>query len=187
MLPRRTALVILASGSEEMEAAIVVDVLRRAEVSVTLAGLGGAQPITCSRNVRIVPDVALEATLGSFDAIVLPGGGPGSERLADSKLVGKWLKAQWDRGGIVAAVCAAPIALLAHGIGRGLPITCHPSVRERLLDSYELSDRRVVESGQLITSQGPGTSFEFALSLVRRLCGEVVAKNVAAPLLLPQG
>jgi DJ-1 family protein len=185
MQPRRTALVILAPGSEEIEATIVVDVLRRAEVTVTLAGLGGAHPMVCSRGVRIVPDVALEATLGSFDAIVLPGGGPGSERLAESRIVGKWLHAQWERGGIVAAICAAPTALLSHGIGLGLPITCHPSVREKLRDHYTLDPRRVVEAGQLITSQGPGTSFEFALCLVRRLCGETVYKNVAGPLILP--
>lgn len=181
-----TALVLLATGTEEMEATIVVDVLRRAGVMVTMAGLESAHPVTCSRGVRIVPDVALHSTVGNFDAIVLPGGGPGAERLAGSRVLGKWLATQWQRGGLIGAICAAPLALMEHGIGLGQAITCHPSVAERLGPSYEVRAERVVESDQLITSQGPGTSFEFALALVARLQGEAAAKRVAGPMLVPE-
>lgn len=180
-----TALVLLAPGSEEMEVTIVVDVLRRAGVTVTLAGVGGAHAATCSRGIRILPDVALEATVGKFDALVLPGGGPGSQRFCDSKLVGRWLQGQWARSGIVAAICAAPLALQRHGIAHGARLTGHPSAHAQLSESYEVSRERVVEDGQLVTSQGPGTSFEFALALVRRLCGEAVAQEVAGPMVLP--
>ncbi len=183
--PDKTALVILAAGAEEMEVSIVVDVLRRAEVKVTIAGLSGSGAVICSRGLRIVPDVALGDVAGSFDAVVLPGGARGAENIAASPLVGRHLRTQWQRGRIVAAVCAAPLALLRHEIGLGEKLTSHPSVAEALQSAYSWSADRVVEAGNLITSQGPGTSFEFALALVRRLRGPDVERSVAQPLILP--
>ena len=77
------------------------------------------------------------------------------------------------------------VPLQRHEIGLGETITCHPSVSVSLQEAYALSTERVVESGTLITSQGPGTSFEFALALVRRLRGPDVERQVAGPLILP--
>jgi protein DJ-1 len=154
-------------------------------VKVTLAGLAGSGGVTCSRGLRILPDVALGDVAGTFDAVVLPGGAQGAENLASSPLVGRHLKNQWQRGRLVAAICAAPIALARHEIGLGETITSHPSVSDSLRGSYTLSTERVVESGALVTSQGPGTSFEFALTLVRRLRGPNIERQVAEPMLLP--
>jgi protein DJ-1 len=181
----KSALVLLATGAEEMEVTIAVDVLRRAHVHVVVAGVDGTAPVTCSRGIKILPDVGLETVSEEFDVIVLPGGGPGAERLAESSEVGTRLGAQWARGGLIAAICAAPIALKAHGIALGSAITSHPSVRERLSDTYELSNERVVVTKRLITSQGPGTSFEFALRIVAALLGEEAATEVAGPMVLP--
>jgi protein DJ-1 len=180
----KSALVLLATGAEEMETTIVVDVLRRAHVHVVLAGLDGVAAVTCSRGIKIVPDIALADVSGEFDVVVLPGGGPGAQRLAESTEVGDRLRTQLQNGGLVAAICAAPIALDAHGIAKGATITSHPSVREQLHESYTLSDDRVVVSGQLITSQGPGTSFEFALRIITTLLGEEEATEVAGPMIL---
>ncbi len=182
---KKRALVILAPGAEEMEATIVVDVLRRAGVEVTLAGLDGVAAVTCSRGVRILPDAALTAAGSDFDAVVLPGGAEGAERLAGSELVGQVLRAHWERGAIVAAICAGPTALAQHELALGSAITNHPSVSAQLQGRYQLRDDAVVKSGQLITSQGPGTSFAFALTLVAQLCGQGVAAKVQAPMMLP--
>ena len=182
--PDKTALVVLATGAEEMEVSIIVDILRRGGVKVTLAGLAGSAAVTCSRGLRVVPDVALGDVAGSFDAVVLPGGAQGAENLGNSPLVGRHLKTQWQRGRVVAAVCAAPLALLRHEIGLGQTLTCHPSVSDSLRHAYTVSTERVVEDGFLITSQGPGTCFEFALALLRRLRGADVERQVAGPLVL---
>lgn len=182
----KSALVLLAAGAEEMETTIVVDVLRRAQVHVVLAGVDGAEPVVCSRGVRIVPDQALADVSGEFDVVVLPGGAKGAEQLATSTLVNAWLRAQSERAGLIAAICAAPLALLAHGIALGSTITSHPSVRQRLANDYTLSDERVVALPGLITSQGPGTSFEFALRVVATLLGDAAAEAVAGPMVLPR-
>jgi protein DJ-1 len=116
----KKALVILSPGAEEMETVISIDVMRRAKISVTIAGVDSSAPVTCSRDVRIVPDVSLEeaATQGPYDVVVLPGGLGGSKRLAESQMVKEVLIAQEKAGGFIAAVCAAPSALLAHGIAK---------------------------------------------------------------------
>ena len=116
----KRALVILAPGAEEMETVISTDVLRRAKINVTLAGLDSAEPVICSRNVCIVPDMSLDDAVlrGPYDIVVLPGGLGGSKRLADSEKVKSVLISQESAGGFVAAVCAAPSALLSHGISK---------------------------------------------------------------------
>lgn len=182
---QKRALVILAEGAEEMEATIVVDVLRRAEIDVVLAGLDGAEPVRCSRKVRIVPDAALAEAGGEFDVIVLPGGKGGADRLAASGAVGELLRAQKASGRLVAAICAAPIALKAHGVFAGSRMTCHPSVSEVVSQHGRLAEDPVVEDGQLLTSRGPGTALPFALAIVERLRGAQVASKVKQPLMLP--
>lgn len=180
----KTALVLLAAGAEEMEVVITVDVLRRGGIEVTLAGIDGPDPVRCSRGVVLVPDVALAAVRGPFDMVVLPGGAEGARRLGASAAVGELLREQDRRGGTVAAICAAPTALLAHAIGAGRALTSHPSVAEGLRGYARYREDRVVQDGNLITSRGPGTAFEFALALVAALRGQAAADALKAPMLL---
>ncbi|XP_055686675.1 protein dj-1beta-like [Lutzomyia longipalpis] len=183
----KSALVILATGSEEMEFVISVDVLRRAKVNVTVGGLGTTVPIKCSRDVVIHPDVPLsEAAKQEYDAIVLPGGLGGAKAMAESKEVGELLKRQESNNRLIAAICAAPTALLAHSIGTGKSITSYPSVQDQFKGStYNyVNDKTVVQDGQLITSRGPGTAFEFALKIAENLVGAEEAAAVAKGMLL---
>ncbi|KAK7093912.1 Parkinson disease protein 7 homolog [Littorina saxatilis] len=182
-----SALVFLAEGAEEMETVISVDVLRRGGVDVTLAGVGHKGPIKCSRDVSIVPDAAVEDALkkGPYDVLVLPGGGGGAKILAESSVVGKALEEQEKRGGFVAAVCAAPTALMAHGIGKGKRVTSYPSFADKMKEGgYTYSEDRVVQDGKLITSRGPGTCFEFALKIVENLVSKEKAESLVSPMLV---
>ncbi|KAG9352927.1 hypothetical protein JZ751_017503 [Albula glossodonta] len=155
----KRALVILAKGAEEMETVIPVDVMRRAGIAVTLAGLTGKEPVQCSRDVSICPDASLE------------------DARKQSPVVKEVLKDQEGRKGLIAAVCAGPTALLAHGIGYGSTVTTHPGAKDKMMDGghYKYSEARVQKDGHLITSRGPGTSFEFALAIVEELMGAEVA------------
>lgn len=179
-----TALVLLAEGAEEMETTITVDVLRRAEVATTVAGVEGRDAVRCSRAVRLVPDVGVDEVRGGFDVLALPGGRGGAERLAASPTVGELLRGQWRAGRLVAAICAAPSALVEHGIAPGAAMTCHPSVHEVVAAHGQHRDEPVVEDGPLITSQGPGTAFEFALAVVARLRGPEAANALRGPMRL---
>lgn len=182
-----TALVVLAAGAEEMETVIVVDMLRRAGVTVTVAGLAGEAAVTCSRGLIITPDTSLAGAVEGgplYDAVVLPGGGQGAEALAASKEVGEVLKEQEAGGRIIAAVCAAPTALLAHGIARGKRLTAYPAFKAQLEGCYTYTEEAVEVDGSLVTSRGPGTSFQFGLELVKLLVGGEKAGEVAKAMLL---
>ena len=181
----KRVLVPLAEGFEEIEAVTVVDVLRRAEVTVVVAGVDGDAPVKGSRGVVVCPDTSLEAVTGeTFDLVVLPGGMAGTMRLREDPRTQEMLTAHTAAGGLLAAICAAPLALEPAGLTSGRAITSHPSVAGMLTAQKDYREDRVVVDGSLITSRGPGTSLEFALALVERLCGAEKAGEVAAPLVL---
>lgn len=179
------ALVLLAQGAEEMEVTITVDVLRRGGVEVVLGGLDGPGPVRCSRGVQIVPDAALHAAAGPWDAVILPGGAEGARRLAESPAVGELLRAQEAAGRTTAAICAAPTALVRHNVYSGHELTCYPSFGDVVGAHGKLASRPVVVDRSLVTSQGPGTAFDFALALVERLAGHETARKVREGMLLP--
>ncbi|BFZ07824.1 hypothetical protein BsWGS_10863 [Bradybaena similaris] len=181
-----SALLLLAEGAEEMETVIVADVLRRAGVSVVIAGVSGSGPVLCSRDVKIVPDKGLKEALsaGSYDIIICPGGAKGSETLCKNAEVGKALKDQEAKGGYIAAVCAAPTCLAAHNIYKGKKVTSYPGMGDKLKENYKYLEDRVVIDGKLITSRAPGTCFEFALAIVEQLVGKEKSISLIKPLLL---
>lgn len=120
-----------------------------------------------------------------FDAVILPGGLGGTENLSASPLVGEVLKSQESSGRLVAAICAAPLALKAHKIGFGKSITSYPMMKDKLTADYKyVDDQKVVQDGQLVTSRGPGTSYHFALKIAEILVGEETVKQIASAMLL---
>lgn len=185
MTDNPNALLLLAEGAEEMEAVISIDVLRRGQIDVTVAGIDGSQPVRCSRGVVITPDVALDAVEGVFDIIVLPGGAEGAKRLAQSEKVGELLREQEQSGRWVGAICAAPIAFPAHGVFRDRQLTSHPSVKSMLESWGQYSEHSVVADRNLITSRGPGTAFAFALRIVGTLADAQRMVQVRAPMMFP--
>ena len=179
-------LVPLAPGFEELEAVTIVDVLRRAGLEVVVAGLQPG-PVRGSHDIALQPDAELSAVDGaSFQMMVLPGGMPGAENLRRDPRVIALLKQLHAAGKHVAAICAAPMVLAEAGLLEGRPATAYPGFREKLAGANVVSDLRVVKAGKIVTSQGPGTAFEFALTLVRRLRGPDVERQVAGPLILPE-
>ena len=178
------ALVPLANGVEEMEAVIVIDVLRRARWDVVSAGLTRGN-ITASRGVKLVADADWrEINPMEFDVLVLPGGREGARALSTDPGVQDTIRSFVQAGKWVAAICAGPLALQTAGVLRGRRATCHPAVRDELTEARRVDDRVAVD-GRLVTSQGPGTAFEFALALVRLVDGPAAADAIAPGLVLP--
>ncbi|MFO7716328.1 DJ-1 family glyoxalase III [Desulfosarcina sp.] len=181
----KTVLVPVADGTEELEAVAIIDVLRRAGATVTVASVTGNRRITASRGVVIVADALIEACLKmDFDLVVLPGGVPGAEHLRDSAELIGILKRQRDKVGLYAAICASPAVVLEyHGLLAGRQATCHPGFADRLTTKDRIEERVVVD-GNCLTSRGPGTAVEFALALVERLYGKDKREAVAAPMVI---
>ncbi|MDD5383577.1 MAG: DJ-1/PfpI family protein [Gallionella sp.] len=177
----RKVLVMLAQGCEEIEAVTVIDILRRAGIKVTSAGLDDL-PVLASRSMMLLADTTLDlAQHQDFDMIVLPGGQPGTDNLKADKRLTALLRQMAQQGKYLAAICAAPSVLAAAGLLDGRKATCYPTC----LDGFpkvDLQAAAIVEDGKIITSRGPGTAMDFALTLVERLVGKVKRLEVEAAL-----
>ena len=175
-------LVPIGEGTEEIEACAIIDILRRANIKVTVASVSNLE-ITASRGVKLIADKLIDDCRNeTFDLIVLPGGMPGAEHLRDCATLITMLKAQKAAGKLYAAICASPAVVLApHGLLDDKKATCYPSLQEKLSNA---SRERVVVDGNCITSQGPGTAMEFAVELIRQLQSQKQADAVAAGLLM---
>ena len=177
----KTALVLFAQGSEELEAVTIVNILRRGGITVTLAGLT-AGALRGARGVNILPDTTLDTVLHeSFDMIVLPGGQPGTNHLKSDVRVMKLVNKMSQQGRYVAAICAAPSVLATAGLLDGKQATCYPGSLDGF-PSVHLKTAAVIEDGKVITSRGPGTAMDFALTLVERLSGSAIRHEVEAGL-----
>lgn len=178
-----TVLIPLAQGCEELEAVTLIDILRRAEIEVIVAGLDD-QPVTASRGVVLVPDTDLDSALkNDYDMIVLPGGLEGTENLNKDSRIHARLKQMHSQGQYTAAICAAPRVLAEAGLLANKQATSYPTVLEQLnIADITYIDAPIIEDDKVITSRGPGTALDFALHLVERLVGQEIRQQVEAGL-----
>lgn len=178
-----SVLVPLAEGFEELEAVTIIDLLRRAEIEVVVAGLQSG-PVKSSHGVQILPDTALDAVVArNFDMVVLPGGMPGAAHLRDDPRVQEILQRHALAGAYTAAICAAPMVLAQAGLLAGRRATAYPGVLAKL----DLADTRceasaVVVDGRVVTGRGPGTAMDFVLALIDLLAGREKREAVEAGL-----
>lgn len=178
----KKVLVPVADGTEELEAAAIIDCLRRAGADVKVASVQNLQITTC-RKIKIVADCLLKDCVNEvFDMIALPGGMPGAEHLRDCRDLIEMLKKQKDAGRYYAAICASPAVVLAHhNLLADKKATCYPSMGGNL---KTFVNQRVVADGNCITSQGPGTVLEFSLKLVEVLFGAEKSRELAKAMLV---
>jgi 4-methyl-5(b-hydroxyethyl)-thiazole monophosphate biosynthesis len=178
------ALVALAQGCEELEAVTVIDLLRRANIEVVSAGLS-PDPVICSRGVVLIADTTLKkaAQMDDFDIVILPGGLPGADNLADSPLLNQVLKKMAAEGKYIAAICAAPRVLAKAGLLEGKRVTAYPGFIEGgNYPGVHYTGGAVEVDGKIVTSRGPGTAMDFALTLIGLLAGETTRNTVEAGL-----
>ncbi|KAJ3174501.1 hypothetical protein HK101_010953 [Irineochytrium annulatum] len=188
----KTCLVPIAPGSEEIEAVVIIDTLRRAKIDVTVASVTGTKEIAASRGVNLVADVLISECKGkTYDMIALPGGMPGAANLHANETLHDLLNAQESQQRWFAAICAAPaVVLAAHGLLEGRKAICYPGFVEKLPEASRApgaGDKTgapdVVVSKKCITSRGPATGLPFALTLVAVLAGTETARTVAESML----
>lgn len=180
-------LVPLAEGFEEIEAVTIIDVLRRANLEVVTAGLADG-PVTGSHGITLMPDESLDRALErDYDMAVLPGGMPGAANLEADARVGNLLRRLAESERFTAAICAAPKVLAAAGLLQGRRATSFPGFLDpAAVPGLKLSEEAVVEDGTVITSRGPGTALDFALTLVERLSGGETRRAVEGRLQRPR-
>lgn len=180
------ALVLLAQGCEEVEAVTVIDVLNRAHVEVISAGLQDG-PVMASHGATLLPDMTLDKALaGEYDMVVLPGGMPGTDMLAEDERVIALIEKMNAAGKFVAAICAAPRILAQHGLLNGKRATAYPGfLEQKQWPAITCTGKTVEWDGNIITSRSAGTAILFALTLVEALAGEQARRTVEDALVCP--
>lgn len=176
-------LIPLAKGFEEIEAVSLIDILRRAEIEVLVAGVK-ALSICGAHNIEIQTQ-CLVSTVKSEDLsmIILPGGWDGTYALADDTDVQRLLQEMDSAGKDIAAICAAPYALNKAGVLKH-NFTCYPSVEKEIREEGYSAESNIVTDGNVMTSRGPGTALEFALAIVEKLKGKETAQALKTGMLI---
>ncbi|MBQ2676052.1 MAG: DJ-1/PfpI family protein [Clostridia bacterium] len=170
--------VFLANGFEEIEALATIDILRRCEIDVTTVGVG-SQDVRGAHGITVLSDTvdSLIVPTPDIDAIVLPGGMPGTLNLEKSKAVQGFIDYAISKNILVGAICAAPSILGHKGLLKGKKATCFPGFEEQLYDAQVVADG-VVQDGNIITAKGAGCSFDFALAIAKCVVGEHKSNSV---------
>ncbi len=173
------ALIVLADGFEDVEAVAAIDVLRRGGGEVVTASLSGRREVRSAHGVTMLADASFaDAADEAYDAIVLPGGGEGTQNLKASAELAERLRKQKADGGLLCAICAAPTVLVEAGVlDEGQHVTCYPTCALDL--DRPCAGVPVVADGNVITGQAPGSAVLFALVVLQALTDEKNAAKVA--------
>lgn len=174
-------LMVLAEGFEDVEAIAPIDVLTRADVEVTVAGLIPG-PVKAAYGTTILPNTSIDQVTGLYDGIIFPGGRKNAQALAAHPGVVRLAREHYGAGKLVAAICAAPSHVLgeAAGLLKGKRATGDPSFNDKLAAAGALVTNEVVTvDGNIITGMGPGAAMPFALQLAEYLSGKAVADTFA--------
>lgn len=169
----------IADGFEEIEGLTVVDLLRRANIEITMVSITGNRKITGSHQIVIQADEIFE-NIDFRDAtlLVLPGGMPGAKSLLKHEGLDTLLKAHNAKGKALAAICAAPMVLGEKGLLKGKKATCFPGFEKNLIGA-QIVEADVVVDGNITTSKGMGTAMDFGLTLIKNLKGKEEAAKIA--------
>jgi len=173
----------LAKGFEETEAITVVDILRRAEISIEMVSITDQLEVKGSHDVKIIADTTIDnIDENSLDMIVLPGGLPGSFNLKESKKLAEIIKSVYEKDKYLAAICAAPLVFGELGLLNKKIATCYPGFEKYLSGASTKTDNCVVDRN-IITAKGPGAAAEFALKIVEILKDKEVAQQLKESML----
>ena len=185
-MTKKVALFI-ENGSEELELIAPLDVMRRANLEVDVISANNEDFITSAHNVKIIADKKIEEinNILDYDAIVIPGGMPGSTLLRDNKKIIEFYQTMYNSGKLVAAICAAPIVLSAAGITDDKEVTSYPGFDKEINCKTYNSEKAVVVDKNVITAQGPAVAILFGYEIVNYLLQDNTADDIKKTMLVP--
>ena len=171
--------IFFADGFEDIEGLTVVDLMRRAGIDIQTVSVKETKEIRTSHGINILTDRTFgECDFSDADMLVIPGGMPGTKYLEEYKPLTDLLTDFYQKGGKIAAICAAPSVLGDLGILKGKKACCYPGFEEHLTGAQVVFDQ-LAQDGNVTTSRGMGTAIPFALSLVSQLVSEEKAQELA--------
>ncbi|MCD7848712.1 DJ-1 family glyoxalase III [uncultured Parabacteroides sp.] len=180
----KNVFLFLATGFEEIEALGTTDILRRGGVRVSTVSIMGELQVMGAHNIPVVADYLFEdADFSAADALILPGGIPGSNHLNTCTRLKELVMQKYQEGKLMAAICAGPMVLGGLGLLKGRRATCFPYFEPTMVGAIP-TENGVEQDGNIITCKGPGFVFDFGLTILKNLKDEEIAEEVAAALLV---
>ena len=185
--------IFLTEGFEEIEALATLDILRRGGVDVKTVSLNHNRIVPGAHGIPVVADWDRDEFDGCMipgssldDAMIFPGGMPGTRNLADDEYLMELMVRHYEEGGLVAAICAAPGLVVSQlPTLEGVKFTCYDGFESNpIAKGGEYTGEPAEWDGNLITGRGPGCAVEFALTVLEALKGEEVADGVREGLLI---
>lgn len=174
----------LATGFEEIEALATIDILRRSGLNVRTVSVMKERRVVGAHGIPVEADSLYgDSSLEDAQALILPGGMPGAKNLLEHEALGETLLSQHNRGGLVAAICAAPMVLGHLGILKNRRATCYPGFESELKGADCQSDLTVVD-GNVITGKGPGAVVDFAFAIAAKFVAEEVLDDLKEGMIL---
>ncbi|WP_330630463.1 DJ-1/PfpI family protein [Halocatena halophila] len=154
-----------------------------APIEPTLVGLDSTAPIRANHGTTIEP----QATLGTPDVVVVPGGGWSDEKggvrvqVEDGALSDRLVQLHEEET-VIASVCTGAMVLAHAGLLDGKAATTHDTAKEDLeaFEAVTVSDDRYVDAGDVLTAGGVTSGIDLALHLTERLGDETTAETVAS-------
>lgn len=168
--------VFLADGFEIIEALAPVDMLKRAKIDVKTVGVTG-EIVKSSCGVEVTADIDIDEVINDFDAIILPGGMPGTINLENNSAVQNAIDFAYNNKKLICAICAAPSILGHKGLLNGLEAIAFPGF-EDALEGATISEDYVVDAGNIVTAKGAGVATEFGLKIVEKLTNKQTADKI---------
>lgn len=174
----------LASGFEEIESIAVIDILRRSNMEITIVSIEKQLEVTGSHHITIKTDVIFENVIfENIEWLILPGGMPGTTNLNKHEKLKEIIKKHYEKGGSIAAICAAPLILGDMNLLQGKSAICYPGYESHLKGAL-LSHEKVVDAGNIVTAKGAGVTIPFALKIVEKSKGMDKAQEIANKIML---
>lgn len=169
----------IATGSEEIESLIPLDVMRRGGVEFLTVSITGSKTVEMAHGAKVEADLLFEeADFSDADLLMLPGGLPGADNLNAHEGVGKALLEQNEKGKLIAAICAAPQVFGSLGLLKGKRATCYPGF-EKFMSGATYTHELCTVDGNVVTGEGPAATLPYAYRLLSMLKGEAVADQIA--------
>lgn len=177
--------IFLADGFEEIEALATADILHRAGMNPVLVSVKSTHEVTGANSIKVVADklIADVELTAETEWLIAPGGMPGASNLAACGKLTEMLRAQFERGGRIAAICAAPGVVLGPlGILDGRTATCYPGF-ESYAPAARFTGNRVEALDTLVTANGPASALMFAYAIVAITKGQAAAADLQSAMM----
>jgi protein deglycase len=176
--------IFLAEGFEEIETIAPIDILRRAAIETITVSISDSDIVMGAHNIPVIADKLYdELDYSDAEALILPGGQPGTTNLEKHLALRQLIIDSFNNGKLVSAICAAPSILGKLGLLQTKQVNCYPGY-EKFLDGARLSEKKVIKDGKIITAKAAGVAIEFALELVATMKGKEVADNIKSAIFL---